>query len=67
METLDHASYRVWLHFIPTTLCREKTIRKLNIAFTHADGGNRTWTACAASKYAIHSAIDSWQLVAELT
>ena len=28
METLDHAIFRVWLHFYPTTLCQEgeKTI-----------------------------------------
>ena len=23
-EILDHLNHRVWLHFIPTTLCQEK-------------------------------------------
>ena len=33
---LDHVNRRVWLHFIPTTLCGEEN------HFTNAEGGNRT-------------------------
>ena len=64
METLDHADYRVWLHFFfwPTTLCREGEKTILNwlhiFQFAFADSGKRT---LAASKCAIHYSIASQQ------
>ena len=60
METLDHVISHAWLHFNPTTLCREGEKPSEYCNFLHfADGGNRTQAVSSASECAIHYTIVS--------
>ena len=58
---LDHATYRVWFHLVPTTLDRggRKVIRILQLDNT--DSVNQTWAASTTSENAIHFTIANWQ------
>ena len=62
METLHHIISHAWLHFNPTTLCREgeKTFLILKLFLHFAYGWNRTRSVSSASECAIHNTIAPW-------